>query len=115
MNSLNTQLIVDIADILRLLVEPKSRRGGAPAFFSSGGHVEDHFVPLCLVASGFTVMPRIDEVETDNWGIGGEALTERRQRKKRWRRRNVDTTGLKANVPLACVKPVNYNRAHTAG
>lgn len=30
-----------------------------------------------------TTVVVIDEVETDNWGIGGEAVTSRRQREKR--------------------------------
>jgi len=29
-----------------------------------------------------TTVVVIDEVETDNWGIGGETVTERRQREK---------------------------------
>jgi len=30
-----------------------------------------------------TTVVVIDEVETDNWGIGGETVTERRQREKK--------------------------------
>lgn len=30
-----------------------------------------------------TTVVVIDEVETDNWGIGGEAVTKRRQREKK--------------------------------